>query len=174
MAAAKRHAVVFGASGVTGWSVVNQLLLDYPKVGTWGKVTALTNRPLSLGVSQWPESGILNIVSGLNLLEQSQDVFNEAVKKEIPDIATVTHVFYYGESDPVSRPFTGKLELKIPNDSLQSQSRFPAGEKGFRLYAGPSNYCSGPALTEPTVCGLSDGSKGKPTLHAWRGYAKAL
>jgi hypothetical protein len=104
MATTKRHALVFGASGVTGWSVVNQLLLDYPASGTWDKVTALTNRPLSLEVSQWPKTGKLSIVSGLNLLEPSQEVFNETLRKASPDIDTVTHVFYYGQSDPLSRP----------------------------------------------------------------------
>lgn len=98
MATTKRHALVFGASGVTGWAVVKELLLDYPEAGTWDKVTALTNRPLSLEVSQWPKTGNLNIVSGLNLLEPAQEVFNDTVRKEIPDIDTVTHIFYYGEA----------------------------------------------------------------------------
>ncbi|EXJ56083.1 hypothetical protein A1O7_09014 [Cladophialophora yegresii CBS 114405] len=95
MAATKNHAIVFGASGVSGWAVVDQLLRDYPKAGTWDKVTALTNRPLSLDVSLWPKTDNLRIVPGLNLLEPSQEVFNETVKKQIPDIDTVTHVFYY-------------------------------------------------------------------------------
>lgn len=113
MATAKRHALVFGASGVTGWAVVKELLLHYPEAGTWNKVTALTNRPLSLEVSQWPTTGNLSIVSGLNLLEPSQEVFNGTVKKEIPDIDTVTHVFYYGESDPYSRTLSRILDLTI-------------------------------------------------------------
>lgn len=99
MATTKRHALVFGASGVTGWAVVKQLLLDYPEAGTWSEVTALTNRPLSLELSQWPKAGKLNIVSGLNLLDPSQEAFNGAIKEKIPNIDTVTHVFYYGRFD---------------------------------------------------------------------------
>lgn len=96
MPTTKRHALVFGASGISGWAVVDQLLRDYPAAGTWDKVTALTNRPLSLETSQWPKTNNLRIVSGLNLLEPSQEVFNETMKQQIPDTDTVTHIFYYG------------------------------------------------------------------------------
>lgn len=109
MATTKRHALVFGASGVTGWAVVKQLLLDYPAAGTWGEVTALTNRPLTLELSQWPETGKLSIVSGLNLLEQSQEAFNGAIKDKIPNIDTVTHVFYYGRFNTFSRTFNREV-----------------------------------------------------------------
>ncbi|EXJ84554.1 hypothetical protein A1O3_05223 [Capronia epimyces CBS 606.96] len=94
-----RHALVFGGSGVTGWAVVDQLLNDDPAsggTGTWSRVTALTNRPLTLEASQWrPKTGQLQIVSGLNLLKGDQDSLEEAMKSKIPDIHTVTHVFYF-------------------------------------------------------------------------------
>lgn len=97
MATTRKHALVFGASGVSGWAVVNQLLQDYPSPGTWSKVTALTNRPLTFETSQWPTTNKLEIISGLNLLEKAQETFEEQVKSRITDITTVTHVFYYGK-----------------------------------------------------------------------------
>ena len=41
------HALVFGASGISGWAIVNQILSDYPAKGVFSAVTALTNRPLT-------------------------------------------------------------------------------------------------------------------------------
>lgn len=45
------HALVFGASGLAGWGVVDQLLENYPAEGTFSKVTALVNRPFSVAES---------------------------------------------------------------------------------------------------------------------------
>ncbi|KIW86632.1 uncharacterized protein Z519_12757 [Cladophialophora bantiana CBS 173.52] len=95
MAPLNRHALVFGASGVSGWAVVNQLLHDFPEAGTWSRVTALTNRPLDIETSLWPRTNKLQIVSGLNLLKGEQKTLVESMRSKIPGIETVTHVFYY-------------------------------------------------------------------------------
>lgn len=92
-----KHALIFGASGVSGWAVVDQLLKDYPDGERWDRVTALTNRPLSLEVSQWPAKDSLQIVSGINLLKGSQEDLLQVMKSRIVDIDKVTHVFYYGK-----------------------------------------------------------------------------
>lgn len=92
-----KHALVFGASGVTGWAVVNELLHDYPGKDVFNRVTALTNRPLSLEVSQWPADSRLNIVSGIDILKGEQEDLEAILKSKIPDIGSVTHVYYYGK-----------------------------------------------------------------------------
>ena len=89
-----KSALIFGASGVTGWSFVNELLNDYPKAGIWSKVHALTNRPLSQEQSQWPKDSRLNIVSGIDLLKGSQEELEQALKSRIDGIENVTHVYY--------------------------------------------------------------------------------
>jgi hypothetical protein len=89
-----KSALVFGASGVTGWSFVNEILNDYPKKGVWGKVHALTNRPLSQQQSQWPNDPRLNIVSGIDLLKGSQEELETELKTKIDGIEDVTHVYY--------------------------------------------------------------------------------
>lgn len=92
-----KHALIFGSSGISGWAVVNELLGDYPTTGIWGRVTALTNRPLDKKVSQWPDDRRLNIVSGIDLLNGSQNELELTMKNNISDIDSITHVYYYGE-----------------------------------------------------------------------------
>lgn len=91
-----KSALVFGASGVSGWSFVNEILNDYPKKDIWRKVHALTNRPLKQSDSFWSNDPRLNIVSGIDLLQGSQiDV--EKSLANIVGVQEVTHVYYLGK-----------------------------------------------------------------------------
>ncbi|KAH0840716.1 hypothetical protein AYO21_00630 [Fonsecaea monophora] len=93
------HALVFGASGILGWAVVDQILKNYPQKGTFSKVTALTNRPLDLQDSQWPEPGGTNpelaLVSGVDLTRGTVEDIKQQLKERVPDIGTVTQIFYF-------------------------------------------------------------------------------
>ena len=89
-----KSALVFGASGVTGWSFINELLNDYPKPNIWKKVYALTNRPLSQSQSQWPDDPRLNIVSGIDLLQGSQQELEKEIRDKVQGIEDVTHMYY--------------------------------------------------------------------------------
>ncbi|KAI4951997.1 hypothetical protein J4E91_003459 [Alternaria rosae] len=89
-----KSAVVFGASGVTGWSFVNEILSDYPEKNIWKRVHGLNNRPLAPNQTQWPEDPRLNLVSGIDLLAHSQESLNKELVEKIPDIGEVTHVYY--------------------------------------------------------------------------------
>lgn len=89
-----KSALIFGASGVTGWSLVNEMLNDYPQKGVWEKVYALTNRPLKQENSLWPNDPRLNIVSGIDLLKGSQEELEMTMKDKIKDVEQVTHVYY--------------------------------------------------------------------------------
>ncbi|KAJ4351999.1 uncharacterized protein N0V89_007345 [Didymosphaeria variabile] len=80
-----KSALVFGASGVTGWSFINEILNDYPEPKIWKRVHALTNRPLSQEQSQWPSDSRLNIVSGIDLLEGSQEELENNMQKELEE-----------------------------------------------------------------------------------------
>jgi nucleoside-diphosphate-sugar epimerase len=95
------HALVFGASGILGWAIVNEILNNYPNAGTYYKVTALTNRPLSRQDALWPESAPgmpeLNIVSGIDLTKGTVEEVKKVMKERVPGIETVTHVFYFGK-----------------------------------------------------------------------------
>lgn len=127
-----KHALVFGASGVSGWAVVNQLLQGYPNNQNWDKVTALTNRPLSLEVSQWPNKDSLQIVSGVNLLKGSTEDLMNVMKQQIIDVGNVTHVFYYGECEQYLESIWISLTLV---DSIQGKHKLPAREERCCRYA---------------------------------------
>ena len=93
------HAIVFGASGLAGWGVVDQLLSNYPSPGTFAKVTALVNRPLNIADSYWPDPSPLrpqlNLVPRVNLAEGTIDDFSSLLEKRVEDISGVTHAFYF-------------------------------------------------------------------------------
>ena len=94
-----KTALIFGASGVSGWSFVNEMLNDYPKEGVWVKVHALTNRPLTQEASAWPADPRLNIVSGIDLLAGSQDDLEKAIRTKVTGVEKVTHVYYLGMAE---------------------------------------------------------------------------
>lgn len=91
-----KRALIWGASGVTGWSFVNEMLHDYPDEGIWDGVVAMTNRPLKQDDSLWPKDSRLQIVSGISLLD-SQEAIERALKENVEDIDKITHVYYLGE-----------------------------------------------------------------------------
>lgn len=109
------HAIVFGASGLAGWAVVDQLLQNYPKAGTFSKVTAVVNRPISLADSFWPtpESPSLDLVTGINLAEGSIESFTALLGEKIKDISTVTHVYYFGNFLPCENGLPGVHILTV-------------------------------------------------------------
>jgi hypothetical protein len=91
-----KTALVFGASGVSGWSFVNEMLNDYPEKGVWAKVHALTNRPLTQEASAWPADPRLNIVSGIDLLAGTQEELEDTIRSKVTGVEKVTHVYYLG------------------------------------------------------------------------------
>ena len=90
-----KRALIFGASGVTGWSFVNEILNDYPQNGIWDGVVAMTNRPLKQEDSFWPADSRLQIVSGVDLLGSQEDI-EKALKEKVKDVDRITHVYYLG------------------------------------------------------------------------------
>jgi len=112
---APNHALVFGASGITGWAITNLIIQGYPTPETFGSVTALTNRPLSREAAQWPESDKLDIVSGINILtDKGQAGFEEELKAKVKHLPEVTHVYFFAYvMDP-----DGEKEVAINKEML--------------------------------------------------------
>lgn len=105
MGKTSNHAIVYGASGLVGWAVVNQLLSGYPGQGTFSKITAITNRPLVLSDTRWPELNSkrpelpeLQLVSGIDLRRDDGAALADSLKQVVEDVQTVTHVYYLGMS----------------------------------------------------------------------------
>jgi len=106
------HALVIGASGLIGWSVVDQLLMPYPSSSPFRKITALVNRPLELQDSFWPTRAAnrpeLALVFGVNLLCGDAELEN-LLKEKVPDVGSVSHVYYFGKIQQHLFWPTGKL-----------------------------------------------------------------
>lgn len=96
------HAIVFGASGLIGWALVNQLLSSYPSAGTFSRVTAITNRPIVLSESHWPEPASnrpdLQLVSGFDLRHGDGATLAEKLKRTVRNVESITHIYYLGRS----------------------------------------------------------------------------
>jgi hypothetical protein len=119
------HALVIGASGLIGWSVVNQLLQPNPAPSPFDKVTALVNRPLDFGDSLWPRSRPdipeLALVSGVNLMCKD-DEFGNLLKEKVHDVASISHVFYFGMSTTARSPMVNIILTR--HHSVQRRQGF--------------------------------------------------
>ncbi|OQV03603.1 hypothetical protein CLAIMM_08625 [Cladophialophora immunda] len=91
----RRHALILGASGITGWAIVNSLCEGYPELDAFDKITAVTNRPLTQQDSGWPSHPRLEIVSGIDLVKNDQESLNDLMRKRIPAVDTVSHLYFY-------------------------------------------------------------------------------
>jgi nucleoside-diphosphate-sugar epimerase len=101
MAQEPTHAIVFGAAGLLGWATVNQLLSGYPASSPFTKVTAVLNRQVFKDDLHWPsspESPLLQIVSGVDLLQGTGEELAQQLQEKVPGVAGITHVFYFGTS----------------------------------------------------------------------------
>ncbi|TKA60631.1 hypothetical protein B0A55_10590 [Friedmanniomyces simplex] len=84
------QAVVFGASGITGYALLKQLLA-YPTPTTFSRVIGLTRRPLRTDVALLPEDQRIELYSDLDLTNREQTLFH---LQHIPGIEHTTHVFF--------------------------------------------------------------------------------
>ena len=89
------RALVFGASGISGWAIVQEAL-KYPSPTTFNKVIGLTNRPLEKSEALLPEDERLELYSGVDLSGTVSAV--EASLKRIEGIQEATHVYFCGKS----------------------------------------------------------------------------
>jgi hypothetical protein len=100
MAEPKNHALIIGASGVIGWSVVNQLLQPYPSPSPFSNITAFINRPIDIKDMFWPEPSSgrpeVRLVAGVNLLCSDAE-FEKIIEAKVPDFRSISHVYYFGK-----------------------------------------------------------------------------
>ncbi|CAG8417499.1 unnamed protein product [Penicillium salamii] len=159
------HAIIFGASGLIGWALVNQLLDSYPDVGTFAKVTAVTNRPLTFPESHWPKPDShrpdFQLVSGIDLRHGDGTTLAHALKKAVKDVETVTHIYYLvfaAVEDDIEEVTTNLRMFKnvIDAHNLISPNLqfvvFPGGTRGYGIYIPGGTFT--PPLKEDMVNGL--------------------
>ncbi|KAK6217975.1 hypothetical protein LQW54_003031 [Pestalotiopsis sp. IQ-011] len=157
------HAIVYGASGLIGWAVVNQLLSSYPGPGAFSKVTAVTNRPLNPSETFWPEQQAgrpdLQLVSGVDLRDSDGSTLAESLKGAVPDIESVTNIFYLVFNavggDDIKEVATNLHMFRnvIDAHGLLSPNlkfvAFPGGTRGYGIYVPGGTFT--PPLTEDMV-----------------------
>jgi len=135
-----KRALIFGASGVTGWSFVNEILHDYPKAGIWDGVVAMTNRPLKKEDSLWPADDRLQIVSGIDLLKGSQKDLEAALRDQVKDLEMITHVYYlaYKASKDMQKELEDAVSMfkrsTIAMDQLCPNLEFVVLQTGAKMY----------------------------------------
>lgn len=95
MVESKNVALIFGASGISGWAVT-KCALSYPTPTTFDRVIGLTNRPLPLEKSGLPNDTRLELYHGVNLRENLDEVLSQ-LKEKVPNLEDVTHVYYLGK-----------------------------------------------------------------------------
>lgn len=85
------QALIFGASGITGWSLMRECL-TYPTKDTFSRVIGLTNRPLNPKDAMLPDDSRWELHSGMDLTKDVEDVVR--LLKGIEGIEKTTHVYF--------------------------------------------------------------------------------
>lgn len=96
MADRKNVALVFGASGISGWAVT-RTLLSYPSATTFSRVVGLTHKPRSVADSGLPQDPRLELYSGVDLRGTLEEVKTQ-MQNIVPNLDEVTHMYYCGQS----------------------------------------------------------------------------
>lgn len=93
--ASSRTALVFGASGITGWAIVREAT-RYPASDTFNRIIGLTNRPLDPKSSFLPNDDRVILTSGIDLTVGAEIVSGKL--RDVPGIEDVTDVYFAGVS----------------------------------------------------------------------------
>ncbi|KAF2493652.1 hypothetical protein BU16DRAFT_573851 [Lophium mytilinum] len=141
------HALVFGASGLIGWALVDELVKGYPGDNTFSKVTALVNRPLSIENSYWPTPDPsrpeLQLLSGINLASGTVEEFTEVLREQVAGIETVTHVYYFAYKQDDNPKIEIEANAKMLERAIGALTKLspelsfvvvPSGTKGYGIH----------------------------------------
>jgi nucleoside-diphosphate-sugar epimerase len=86
-------ALVFGASGISGWGLLKHCLTD-PTPDYWTRIIGLTNRPMTLEAAALPNDPRYQLVHGIDLLAGADAVIEKL--KGVEGIEEVETVFFCG------------------------------------------------------------------------------
>lgn len=115
------HALIFGASGVSGWALAKECL-SFPTPQTFQRVTALTNRPLSHEDSLLPSDPRLHLASGVDLTQPVATV-EAALKEKVGQVENVTHVFFTAYIETPDYPSLVKVNDNLLQTAIQALDR---------------------------------------------------
>ncbi|KAI0028560.1 hypothetical protein K488DRAFT_58296 [Vararia minispora EC-137] len=112
-----RIALVFGASGVSGWATARELL-RYPDPTTFTRVVALSNRTLSRDKALLNDPR-LELASGVDLTRPVNLVV-EALREKVRDVDQVTHVYWYAYIHTVEEGSIVEANAKLLDTTLRA------------------------------------------------------
>ncbi|KAK1147818.1 hypothetical protein N8T08_000331 [Aspergillus melleus] len=142
MSDSKNVALVFGASGISGWAVAKNVL-SYPTSSTFSRVIGLTNRPKTIEESGLPQDPRLELHSGVNLQADMQSVMTQ-LQEKVPNLDEVTHVYYLAYSNATAYS-ENVMEIRNINvamtyNAVHAVDRLCKNMKFFVLQTGTNNY----------------------------------
>tara|TARA_R110002060_G_scaffold55215_8_gene65747 strand:+ start:830 stop:1117 length:288 start_codon:yes stop_codon:yes gene_type:complete len=89
------HALILGASGISGWGILNQIG-NYPTSTFFDRITGTTDRPLSLEKASLPAvDARLCLVSGIDFTKPVEEVAG-LLKDKVPSVESISPVFFTG------------------------------------------------------------------------------
>ncbi|KAL6711301.1 hypothetical protein ACN47E_005832 [Coniothyrium glycines] len=134
------HALIYGASGISGWAVVNAILNGYPTKEAFSRVTAMVNRALTREMALWPDDPRLQIVCGVDLLGGSQEDLEKQIREKVQGVEGVSQVYFYSYKqidDPESECKTNEAMLEravTAIDKLSSKLSYVLLPTGTKIY----------------------------------------
>ncbi|KAL4806072.1 hypothetical protein BDV18DRAFT_160140 [Aspergillus unguis] len=141
MAEPHNVALVFGASGISGWAVTKNLL-SYPSKTTFSRVIGLTHRPRTVADSGLPQDPRLELYSGIDLRVSLEEV-KQQMQGVIPDLDEVTHVYYLAYANATAYT-ENVMAIKEINVGMTSNAVHAVDQlcnlKFFVLQTGTNNY----------------------------------
>ncbi|KAL7920642.1 hypothetical protein ACQKWADRAFT_298062 [Trichoderma austrokoningii] len=140
---AKRTALVFGASGITGWAILREAL-QYPTPSTFHKVIGLTNRPLDRSQAFLPEDSRLEIVPGVDLTAAVDDVVAKLAGidgiKDVTDVYFAAYVQPPGASDFEGFDILKEVNVRILETAVRAVERVSPKLRFWTLQTGGKSY----------------------------------
>jgi hypothetical protein len=93
---APKQALVFGASGISGWAITRECL-QYPNAETFDRVIALSKQQLRKEQFLMCDASLekLELIFGIDLMNDEEVISSQFAA--ITGIENTTHVFYAGQ-----------------------------------------------------------------------------
>ncbi|KAL3447670.1 hypothetical protein BJX65DRAFT_307733 [Aspergillus insuetus] len=131
------HALIFGATGISGWSLMKQCL-SYPSPTSFNRVTGLCNRPVNREDLFLPDDARLNIVSGIDLTAPLETVIRELGKVE--SIKTVNIVFFCAYIQTPDHASLRKVNTALLHTAVQAVTSLSPNLQTIILQTGGKGY----------------------------------
>ncbi|KAK5991891.1 Short chain dehydrogenase sirQ [Cladobotryum mycophilum] len=140
---AHRTALVFGASGITGWAVLREAL-QYPTANAFHRVIGLSNRPMDRSRFLLPEDKRLILAHGIDLTTTVDDV--AAKLSGIESIGDVTDVYFAayfqpaGASDFEGHEILKEVNVRMLETAILAVERVSPSLRFWTLQTGGKSY----------------------------------